>query len=205
MGKKDPRVDAYIAKSADFAKPILNHLRKIVHEGCPEVVEELKWSAPHFSYKGMFCGCAAFKQHCVFGFWRHALLAKRVKGVPKLGLEAMGQFGRLTSLADLPSDATMLTLVKEAKRLNDEGIRAPKRKRTPEKDRVLAIPPYFMKAVRRNKRALETFAEASYSFKKEYVVWVTDAKSEETRDRRLTTAVAWMAEGKGRNWKYEQT
>ena len=204
MGKKDPRVDAYIAKSADFAKPILTHLRKIVHQGCPDVVEEMKWSTPHFGYKGMFCGMAAFKQHCIFGFWKHALLAGRVKGAMRRGVEAMGQFGRLTSLGDLPSDTVMLALVKEARRLNDDGITLPKRKVTPERDRVLAIPAYFMSAVRKNGKALATFHGASYGFKKEYVVWVVDAKTEATRVRRLTTAVEWIAEGKGRNWKYER-
>jgi hypothetical protein len=203
MGKRDPRVDAYIARSADFAKPILTRLRKIVHQGCPEVVEEMKWSTPHFGYKGMFCGMAAFKQHCIFGFWKHALIARHAKGAMRRGVEAMGQFGRLTSLDDLPADAVMIALVKEAKRLNDEGIKPSKRKVTPEKDRVLAIPAYFLQAVRKNKRALATFQAASYSFRKEYVVWVADAKAEETRARRLATAVEWMAEGKGRNWKYE--
>jgi hypothetical protein len=204
MGKKDPRVDAYIANSPDYAKPILKHLRKIVHKGCPEVVEETKWSMPHFSYKGMFCGMAAFKQHCTFGFWKHGLLVERVHGMPRLGVDAMGQFGCLTSLGDLPGDAVLLAIVKEARRLNDEGIKVPPRKVTLKKDRVLTIPAYFMKAVRANRKALATFENASYSFKKEYVAWVVDAKSEETRARRLGTAVEWMAEGKGRNWKYER-
>ena len=204
MGKRDPRVDAYVAKSADFAQPILNHLRKIVHRGCPEVVEELKWSAPHFNYKGMFCGMAAFKRHCIFGFWKHALLATRVKGMRRRGVEAMGQFGRLASLDDLPSDAVMVALVKEAMRLNDDGIALPRRTVTPVRDRVLTIPPYFIKAVRANKKALATFETASYSFRKEYVSWVADAKADDTRSRRLETAVKWMAEGKGRNWRYER-
>lgn len=204
MGKRDPRVDAYIAKSADFAQPILAHLRKIVHQGCPEVVEELKWSAPHFAYKGMFCGMAAFTRHCIFGFWKHGLLAQRATGAMRRGVEAMGRFGKLTSLDDLPADAVMIALVKEAKRLNDEGIKPPRRKGTPAKDRVLTIPAYFMAAVRKDKRTLATFRDASYSFKKDYVAWVTDAKSEDTRARRLATAVEWMAEGKGRNWKYER-
>jgi hypothetical protein len=203
MGKRDPRFDAYIAKSTDFAKPILRHLRKIVHKGCPEVVEEMKWSMPHFSYKGMFCGMAAFKQHATFGFWQSGLLAARVREMPRLGAEAMGNFGRLMTLDDLPNDAVLLALVRNAKRLRDEGIKPPKRKVPPKKDRVLTIPGYFLKAVRRNKRALATFESGSYSFKKEYVSWVIEAKAAETRARRLETAVAWMADGKGRNWKYE--
>jgi hypothetical protein len=203
MGKKDPRVDAYIAKSADFAKPILKHLRQVVHEGCPEVVEEMKWSFPHFSYKGMFCGMAAFKQHATFGFRQHALLVKRVKGLPRLGANAMGQFGRLTSLDELPRKALLLTLVKEAAILNDAGIKPARRKVTPKADRVLQVPDYFMNAVSKNKNALKTFEGASYSFRKEYVSWIVEAKTEQTRQRRLETAVQWMAEGKARNWKYE--
>ncbi|MFI5311821.1 MAG: YdeI/OmpD-associated family protein [Gemmatimonadales bacterium] len=203
MGRKDPRVDAYIAKSADFAKPILEHLRKIVHKGCPEVVEEIKWNTPHFSYKGMFCGMAAFKAHSIFGFWKHSLLVGRVKGMPKVGTPAWGTFGRLTSLDDLPTDATLLAAVKEAKRLNDEGVKPPKRKVIPAKDRVLQVPDYFMRAVRRDKKALAYFGGASYSCRKEYVQWVTEAKAEETRERRLKTAVEWMSRGKNRNWKYE--
>lgn len=202
MGKKDPRCEWYIAKSAEFAKPILNHLRKLVHKGCPEVVEEMKWGMPHFSYKGMFCRMAAFKQHATFGFWHSGLLAARVKDMPRLGAQAMGNFGRLTTLDDLPSDAVLLTLLREAKRLKDEGMKSSKRKVTPKKDRVLTIPGYFLKAVRKNRKALATFEGGSYSFKKEYVAWVVEAKGEATRARRLETAVTWMAEGKNRNWKY---
>jgi hypothetical protein len=203
MGRMDPRVDAYIAKSAEFAKPILTHVRRVVHEGCPEVVEEMKWNFPHFSYKGMFCGMAAFKEHATFGFWKHELLVERVKGLPQLGAEAMGQFGRLTSLDDLPHKAVLLKLVREAAILNDKGIKPARRTLTPKADLTLEVPDYLMKALRRNRKALKTFETASYSFRKEYVSWLVDAKSEPTRQRRLATAVEWMADGKGRNWKYE--
>ncbi len=203
MAKKNPAVDAYIAKSADFAKPILKHIRKLVHGACPDVVEEMKWSFPHFSYKGMFCGMAAFKQHATFGFWKANLMAERVKEMPKLGADAMGQFGCITSVKDLPSDAIMTKLIKVAVELNDAGVKAPKKKVTPVKDRVLTIPDYFMKAVKKNKKALATFEAFPYSSKKEYVAWVVEAKAEATRDKRLAQAVEWMAEGKRRNWKYE--
>lgn len=202
MGKKDPRVDAYIARAADFARPILQHLRALVHRGCPDAVESLKWGAPAFDHRGILCIMAAFKQHCAVNFWKQALLAKRAKGLPALGADAMGQFGRITSLRDLPRDATIVALVKEAAVINDLGLK-PNRKRTPTQDRVLTIPPYFRKALRANPKALAAFEGGSYSFRKEYVVWVTGAKTEETRDRRLKTAVAWIAQGKRRNWKYE--
>jgi len=174
-----------------------------VHRGCPDVVETLKWNAPAFEHRGMLCLMAAFQRHCTFGFWKHRLLAKRVKGLPTRGLEAMGQFGRLSSAADLPADRTIIALVKEAVLLNELGLK-PKRRAAPAKDRVLKIPGCFMKEVRADRKALATFEGGSYSFRKEYVSWVTGAKSEETRDRRLRTAVAWMAQGKVRNWKYEK-
>jgi uncharacterized protein YdeI (YjbR/CyaY-like superfamily) len=203
MGRKDPRVDAYIAKSAEFAKPILTQLRRVVHEGCPEVAEEMKWNFPHFTYKGMFCGMAAFKEHATFGFWKHELLVERVNGVPQLGAEAMGQFGRLTSLDDLPAKPVLLKLVREAAFLNDKGIKPARPRPAPKTDRTLEVPDDLMKALRKNRKALKAFETGSYSFRKEYVAWLADAKSEATRLRRLATAVEWMADGKGRNWKYE--
>jgi uncharacterized protein YdeI (YjbR/CyaY-like superfamily) len=194
MGKKDPRVDAYIAKSAGFAQPILNHLRELVHRGCPEVEETLKWSMPSFVYKGLLCGMAAFKQHATFGFWKHELV------VGKTGeKEGMGQFGRITSLKDLPTKTVLLGYIRKAAALNDAGIKAPARTRIkPE----LAVPDYFVAALKKNKRAQANFDKFSYSHKKEYVEWLTGAKREDTRQRRLQMALAWIARGKTQNWKY---
>ena len=187
MARKDPRVDAYIARSAEFARPILSHLRKVVHAGCPEAEETLKWSSPAFMYKGILCGMAAFKKHCVFGFWKEALLRDRLEGAAGSRGKAMGQFGRLTAVSDLPDDRTLLSLIREAVGLNDQGIKSPR---------------YFLDALRRNRKAFSTFEKFTYTNKKDYVEWVTEAKREQTRRRRLDTAVAWMAEGKIRNWKY---
>src|SRR5215218_2360106 len=97
MGSRDPRVDAYIVKAAPFARPILMRIRK----GCPSVEETMKWSFPHFDYKGMLCGMAAFKQHCTFGFWKASLLEGSIGSRAK---DAMGQFGRITSVDDLPAE-----------------------------------------------------------------------------------------------------
>jgi uncharacterized protein YdeI (YjbR/CyaY-like superfamily) len=198
MGKKDPRVDAYIARSAPFAKPILKHLRKVVHAGCPTAEETLKWGAPAFMHKGILCGMAAFKQHCVFGFWKHRLIIG--KDDEKRYAAAMWR-GRITELSELPGDKVLLGWVKKAARLNDEGIQVPRKPR-PAAGRTLGVPAYFMSAVRKNSQALATFKGFSPSNKKDYVEWVTEAKTEETRLRRLATAVQWMAEGKIRNWKY---
>jgi uncharacterized protein YdeI (YjbR/CyaY-like superfamily) len=200
MPKKDPRIDAYIAKSAPFAKPILNRLRALVHKGCPEVEETIKWSFPNFSYKGMFCGMAAFKEHCSFGFWKGDLIKPEDRRCSTDG-DGMGQFGRITSLADLPKDQVLLGYIKEAKRLNDEGIKRPTAPRQKVK-KELVVPTYFVAALQKKKPALTAFENFSNSHKKEYVEWVTEAKTEETRNRRLETAVAWLAEGKPRNWKY---
>ncbi len=90
MASKDPRIDAYIAKSADFAQPILKHLRKVVHAGCPKVEETLKWSMPHFDYKGVMCGMAAFKAHCVFGFWKESLIFDSGKAPEKTAMRSFG-------------------------------------------------------------------------------------------------------------------
>lgn len=198
MHKKDPRVDAYIAKSAEFARPILNHIRALVHQGCSEVEETLKWNMPSFVYKGLLCGMAAFKQHATFGFWKHELVVgKNSEG------DGMGQFGRIASLKDLPPDRTLLGYVRKAARLNEAGIKAPSRQRPkPGEKRKLVVPDYFSAALKRNRQAAARFKEFSYSHKKEYVEWLTSAKREETRQRRLATALAWIAQGKSRNWKY---
>ena len=197
MGKKNPRVDAYIAKSAGFAKPVLTHLRKIVHATCPDVQETMKWSFPHFDYKGMMCAMAAFQEHCTFGFWKGSLIV----GKDGKREEAMGQFGRITRLADLPNDKTLIRYITEAVRLNDAGVKLPRKPKSKSK-KELVIPDFLFAALKKNKRALATFEEFSPRHKKEYVEWITEAKTEETRNRRLETAIEWMSEGKSRNWKY---
>src|ERR1043166_1818723 len=202
MGRKDPRIDNYIAGSAEFAQPILSHLRELVHAGCPGVEETLKWGMPSFLYKGILCGMAAFKQHCTFGFWKHELLFGNDRQARKLAAGAMGSFGRLTKRADLPSDAELMRLIKEAVRLNDEGVkRATKPK--PKANRELTVPDCLTTALRKNKKARATFEGFSYSHKKEYVEWITEAKREDTRERRIATTIAWLSKGKARNWKYE--
>ena len=129
MGTRDPRVDAYIARSAPFARPILVHLRAVVHAACPQVVETLKWRHLAFEHKGLLCGMAAFKEHVTFGFWKHDL----VVGGDTRADEAMGSFGRIASLSDLPPKAALARLVKKAVKLNDEGVKAVRAKTAPRK------------------------------------------------------------------------
>ena len=193
MAKKDPRIDAYIAKSAAFAKPILRHLRKLVHEGCPDVEETIKWGSPHFTYHGMLAGMAAFQGHCAFGFWNRAL------SLPD-NAQAMGQFGRITALSDLPADKVIIHYVEEAARLNEAGIKGRPRPRRPKKP--LSAPGDLLSALKKNPKARATFDSFSPSHKREYLEWITEAKGEETRKKRLDTAIAWMAEGKPKHWKY---
>ena len=199
MGSRDPRIDTYIEKSADFAKPIMRHLRELVHTACPDVEEGIKWGFPHFIHKGILCSMASFKGHCAFGFWKREVLGS-IMG-EDASEEAMGQFGRITALSDLPKDRMMLRYIKAAVKLNDEGTKAPPAPKPKEK-KELDVPDYFMAALKKNKKALATFQKFSYSNRKDYVDWVTEAKSEATRARRLETAVEWMAEGKTRHWKY---
>jgi len=196
MGKRDSRIDNYITKSSAFAKPILIHLRELIHAGCPEVEETLKWRNPSFLYKGLLCGMAAFKQHCVLGFWKDAILFDRKNPAAK----PCAIPDRITSVSELPSDKILLGYLKEAVRLNHEGIKLPKPKPTPKKE--LVIPKDLMTVLKKNKKAAATFDGFSYSHKKEYVEWITGAKTEETRMKRLETAVAWMGAGKPRHWKY---
>ncbi len=203
MGKKDKRIDDYIAKSADFAKPILKHFRELVHKACPDVEETWKWSFPHFDYKGsMMCSMAAFKQHCAVGFWKASLMSDAKALVAKAKTEeAMGHMGRITSLKDLPKDQVLIKYIKEGMKLNDEGIKLPSRAKSTAK-KELEVPSYFLAALKKNKKALKTFEGFNHTNKKEYVEWVAEAKTDATRLTRLTTAIEWMSEGKIRHWKY---
>ena len=202
MGKKEKSIDEYISKSADFAQPILNHLRELVHTVCPDVEEKMKWRFPHFDYKNeMMCSMAAFKQHCVFGFWKAALMKDPVLVENAKSEVSMGHLGRLMSIKDLPTDKTIVEWIKEAMQLNELGIKLPAKTKTAIK-KELVIPEYFIKALSRNKKALQTFEGYAYSHKKEYVEWITEAKTEATRNKRMETAIEWMAEGKTRHWKY---
>lgn len=200
MPRKDPRVDAYIANAAPFARPILKHLRNVVHRGCPDVVETIKWRMPHFDYKGMFIGMAAFKQHCSFGFWQEAA---RALGGSGADTDSMGQFGRITSLADLPDETTLIRYVRNAAEIKDSNVRAPAARKPRAKPAPLEIPDYLATALKKNNRAQQNFDNFSYSHRKEYLEWITGAKREETRERRLATALGWIAEGKTHNWRYQ--
>jgi len=195
--KTDPRIDAYIARQADFARPILAHVRAVLHEACPNGEETLKWSSPSFVYKGkILAGFAAFKAHAAFGFWS----GSQVVDAGDVAPTAMGQFGRLTSLDDLPSRADLIALTHKAMRLIDEGVK-PIRNKTVKAP--LTVPQDLRAAIDAAPAAKATFDGFPPGCQRDYVEWVTEAKRDETRAKRLAQTVEWLAEGKRRNWKYE--
>lgn len=196
-------IDDYIEKSEDFAKPILIHIRKLVHTAHPDIEETMKWSFPHFEYKGTICSMASFKQHCAFGFWKASIMSDPEKILKLKDKGAMGNFDRIASVKDLPADKIMIDYIREAVRLNEEEIKLPAKPKAaaPKK---LEVPAILKAALKKNAKAQLTFEAFSYSYKKEYVEWLTEAKSEVTRNRRLSTIIKWLAEEKSRNWKYER-
>lgn len=201
MPTKDPRIDLYIYNAADFARPILLHLRELVHVACPEVRETIKWSFASFDYKGPMCSMASFKRHCAFGFWKASLMKDKTLTKNAESESAMGHYGKITSLKDLPSDKKIIAHIKEAMMLNEKGIKLPPKKVTTAKKEVV-VPDYFLKQLKKNKKAFATFENFSPSHKREYIEWITEAKTDETKNRRMETAIEWMSVGKSRNWKY---
>ncbi|HEV7387959.1 MAG TPA: YdeI/OmpD-associated family protein [Gemmatimonadaceae bacterium] len=195
MGKRDPRVDAYIAKSADFAKPILRHFRELVHDAVPEASETMKWSVPHFDYNGVLAGMAAFKQHCNLILWKASIV------MGGKGNREGGPLRTITKLSDLPPDKSIKKWLTEAAKLNEQGVKTP---RSVKPRKGVAVPAELTKALAGNKKAATTFESFPPSHRREYAEWIAGAKGADTRQRRVETAVEWIAEGKGRNWKYEK-
>ena len=184
---RDPRVDTYIAKAPEYAKPILTYVRDMLHAAVPDVQETIKWGAPHFDYKGMMVGMAAFKEHAGINFWKGKLIGKD-------GLSP------IKSINDLPPKKELLALFKKLAQLNEDGVKIARPKRAPKPE--AKTPPDLAAALKKNKKAASAWEDFSPSHRREYVQWITEAKTGETRKRRLDQALEWMAEGKSRNWKY---
>jgi hypothetical protein len=202
MKKTSPEVDAYIAKAAPFAQPILKKLRLLFHKAAPQIEETVKWGVPHFEYKGIVGGMAAFKQHVRFGFWKGNLLADPEKLFTGMGNTDMSAM-RITTLADLPSNKVLIAYIREAVDLNEREVKPQRTKPAKNKNnRPIEVPDYFAAALKKNKQARATFEAFSPSHKREYVEWLTEARQEATREKRLATALEWLAEGKPKNWKY---
>ena len=196
MSQHDPRIDAYIAKQADFARPILEKLRAIVHETCPGCEETLKWSMPTFLYGGaILASMAAFRQHASFGYWKHDLVREGVER------DGMGSYGKMASLKDMPAKKDLVADIRKAMALNVEGVKVAKKAAAPKAE--LVAPEDLLAALKKNAKARKTFEAFPPSAKRDYVEWIVEAKREDTRTKRLAQAVEWMAEGKQRNWKYQ--
>ncbi len=198
----DDRIDIYIEKSADFAKPILNHLRRIIHLTSPEITETIKWGFPHFDYKGTICSMASFKQHCTFGFWKSALMDDPYGLLKNDSANAMGQFGRICSLNDLPDNEILLFYIRSALALNKAGAKIIKTKEK-NNDKTIEIPADFDLMLDSIPNVKAVFHHFNYSHKKEYIEWFSEAKTQATRNRRMATAIEWVTEGKSRHWKYK--
>lgn len=201
----DRKIDEYIAKSEDFAKPILEHWRQLVHDTCPDVTEAIKWGIPHFDYKGDFmCVMASYKNHCSFTFLKAVLMSDpRLKDGAEL--KPVQRFlGKVTKLSELPADKEFIKMIKEAMVLNEKGMKVAAVPKADKPLKVLEMPDYFSKELAKNKKAKAIFEEKSASFRKDYIVWITEAKTDATRQKRMEEAIGWIAEGKGRFWKYEK-
>ncbi len=202
MEKFDNRVDLYINNAAVFAQPILEHLRMLVHEACPEISETIKWGFPHFEYRGNVCSMAGFKSYCAFSFWKASLLPDLHHLTGEDKPHSMGHLGKIESVVDLPGDDVLITYIQNAVILNKEGVKIPRKQATPKVN--LQVPDDFIEKLVNDPDAGVNFEKFSYSQKKEYLEWFTEAKTEATRNKRMETAIEWIAEGKSRNWKYER-
>jgi len=199
MATKDPRIDAYIARAPEFARPILEHLRTVVHEACPGLVENIKWGMPSFEYKGLLCGMAAFKAHATFGFWKGELIVGRDDRDPN---DAMGQFGKLTSVRDLPAKSVLKGYVKQAMALNEAGTTVKRAPRRPKP--ALRMPADLRAALEKSAKARATWDEFPPSARRDYVEWILEAKTPATRTKRIASSAEWIRAGKRRHWKYER-
>jgi uncharacterized protein YdeI (YjbR/CyaY-like superfamily) len=203
MSDRDPRVDAYIDKATPFAKPILSKLRKLIFQACPEARETIKWSFPNYEiYGALFCSMAAFKEHCAFGFWKASLL-RDPDGILHLAeRNTVGHLDRLYSTKDLPADKILVAYLKEAALLNKDKIKIVRPKSAQKKE--LPVPKAMSGALKKNKKALAVFEAFSPSQRREYIEWISGAKTDETMNKRIATMIEWTGEGKSLNWKYQK-
>ena len=201
---QDARVDAYLAKAAPFAQPILVHLRTLVHKACPEVEETIKWGFPFFMYRGIvLANMSAFKGHCSFGLCGPEIRAVLVKDGFSPSNSA-SSFRRITRVEDLPKNKTLVGYVRQAAGFIASGERTTSMPRPKKKPKAaIEMPPEFSAALKKSKAATKVFADFSPSCKREYIEWVAEAKHPETRERRIEQALKWIAKGKSRNWRYQ--
>lgn len=199
MSNHNKKVDEYIFKMADFAKPILTHLRQIIFETCPDVEEDIKWGIPHYAYKGdHLVMMAGFKQHCSFSLYKAELMKdKMIQESVKAG-KKFGYMDKVKDLSELPDKKILAAYIKEAMELNSSGISKPKVVK--EKVEVVA-PKEFIEALEQDKIAFSIYESKSPSFRKNYIIWIADAKTDETRQKRIAQSLEWIREGKDRFWQ----
>ncbi|MEA2488532.1 MAG: hypothetical protein QOH21_324 [Acidobacteriota bacterium] len=202
MPKTSPEVDRYIENAAPFAQPILTRIRKAFHKGCPDLEETMKWGVPHFDYKGVLGNMAAFKQHVGWGFWKAKLMSDP-HGILDAKTERTAMGGsKVTDVKNLAPEKVLVEYVREAARLNEEGVKVERPKRAPAAP--AEVPDDLAAALEKNAKARAAFEQFPPSHRREYIDWITEARQEATRQKRLTQAIEWIAEGKSRNWKYER-
>ncbi|MBK8848410.1 MAG: YdeI/OmpD-associated family protein [Bacteroidetes bacterium] len=203
MGKRTVTFDNYISKSEVFARPILTYLRDVMHDSCPEIEEKSKWGMPFFVYKNdNLCHMASFKKHCALGFWKAPLFSKNKLPQVDDNDKAMGQFGKISSINELPSKKVLQAFIKESIEIIDKGIKPPPKPKVTKAELPLHLD--FLKALSKTKKALQVFHDFSLSHRNEYAGWINEAKTEATRNKRIEQAIEWLNEGKGKNWKYER-
>jgi uncharacterized protein YdeI (YjbR/CyaY-like superfamily) len=200
MAQLNKKVTEYISNSGDFAQEIMEHLRQIIHESCPDAEEDIKWGTPHYSYKGdHLCMMAGFKNHCSFSLYKAEFMKDNEIILSVKAGKKFGYMDKLKSISDLPSKKILISLIKEAMTINEKGIK--KEKPVSDKPKVIETPDYLTQKLSTDPKAKEIFENKSNSFRKEYIVWISDAKTDETRQKRLDEAMEWIAEGKSRFWK----
>jgi uncharacterized protein YdeI (YjbR/CyaY-like superfamily) len=206
-GEASAAVDSYIGRAAPFAQPILQYLREVVHEGAPGATEAIKWSRPFFMYQGaggevILGNISAFKAHCSFGLWGTEI-AEQLKADGAASSDGMGTFGKITSLEDLPPRKKLVSYVREAAKKIAVGERTKAYTRPRVAKAEPEVPVELARALKANKAAAKTFVEKGPGCRREYCSWISEAKQEATREKRVSQAIGWLAEGKNRNWKYE--
>jgi len=205
MKKQSPKIDEYIIKAEDFAKPILLYLRDLIHETSDEISETTKWGFPHFEAHGaIVCSMASFKKHCSFGFWKASLMKDPKKLFNLENREGMGHLGNITKMEDLPEADVLKEYILEAVLLNKDGVKLPPKSKNAISPSAIAPPDDLLAKLNENPAARDAFTRFSPSHRKEYIEWINDAKTEATRTKRILTTVEWLTEGKGRHWKYER-
>lgn len=199
----DPRIDEYIERAAPFARPVLRHLRELVHKTSPDIIETVRWGFPHFDYKGILCSMAAFKKHCHFGFWKGTILKDSKELLTAVGATQMANFDQITSMKDLPPDKVLTAYIREAIRLNEEGIALPAKEKRPRNTQIV-IPEELSSALNRNTKAKAAFEKFSPSHKREYIEWIIDAKTDATREKRVDKTIELLTDGKSLHNKYQK-